>query len=86
MAAREGRTEEAILDFQHSLKLNPEYLIALNNLGNAYRQAKRWDEAQKTFERVLEVSAQDADASYGLAMVFAQKNDTVELKSICYRP
>ena len=63
LAAREERTDEAILDFQHSLKLNPEYLIALNNLGNAYRQGKRWDEAQRIFERVLEFNAQDADAS-----------------------
>jgi len=91
LAAREERTDEAILDFQHSLKLNPEYLIALNNLGNAYRQAKRWDEAQRTFERVLEVNAQDADASYGLAMVFAQKNDTDRtqeylLQALKYRP
>ncbi len=76
LAAREGRTGEAIGYFQEALKLSPDHLIALDNLGSAYRQQKRWDDARKTYERALEVSSNDAEANYGLGMVFAQNDDT----------
>ncbi len=76
LAAREGRTGEAVAYFQEALKLSPDHLIALDNLGSAYRQQKRWDDARKTYERALEVSSNDAEANYGLGMVFAQNDDT----------
>ena len=76
LAAREGRTEEAIGYFQEALKLSPDHLIALDNLGSAYRQQKRWDDARMTYERALELSPNDAEANYGLGMVFAQNDDT----------
>jgi tetratricopeptide (TPR) repeat protein/peroxiredoxin len=76
LAAREGRTEEAIGYFQEARKLSPDHLIALDNLGSAYRQQKRWDDARKTYERALELSPNDAEANYGLGMVFAQIDDT----------
>ena len=76
LAAREGRTGEAIGYFQEALKMSPDHLIALDNLGSAYRQQKRWDDARKTYERALEVSSDDAEANYGLGMVFAQNDDT----------
>lgn len=76
LAARAGRTEAAIGDFQQALRISPNHVIALNNLGNAYRQAKRWDDARDAFELVLKVNSDDADANYGMAMLFAQKDDT----------
>jgi tetratricopeptide (TPR) repeat protein/peroxiredoxin len=76
LAAREGRTGEAVGYFQEALKLSPDHLIALDNLGSAYRQQKRWDDARKTYERALELSPNDAEANYGLGMVFAQNDDT----------
>ena len=76
LATREGRTDEAIPYFQEALKLNPDHLIALENLGNAYRQQRNWDEARKALERAVAVGPQDAEANYSLGMVFAQLNDT----------
>jgi tetratricopeptide (TPR) repeat protein/peroxiredoxin len=76
LATRESRTDEAIRCFQQAVRLSPDHVIALKNLGNAYRLLKNWDEARKTFERALEVSPADAEANYGLGMVFAQANDT----------
>jgi tetratricopeptide (TPR) repeat protein len=76
LAAREGRTGEAIGYFQKALALSPDHLIALDNLGSAYRQQKSWGDARKTYERALDVSPNDAEANYGLGMVFAQNDDT----------
>ena len=76
LATREGRTDEAIMDFQEALRVNPNHLVALKNLGNAYRQQRRWDEARQVFERAVEVDAKDPEANYGMGMVFAQVDDT----------
>ena len=75
LATREGRTAEAIPYFQEALRLYPDHLIALENLGNAYRQEKNWDEARQTLERAVAVGPQDPEANYSLGMVFAQLND-----------
>jgi tetratricopeptide (TPR) repeat protein len=58
-------------------------LIALDNLGSVYRQQKRWDDARRTYERALEISSNDAEANYGLGMVFAQNDDTRERSTLC---
>ncbi len=76
LATRDGHTSDAILYFQEALRLNPEHLIALENLGNACRQQKRWDEARELLERALKVGPQEPEVNYSLAMVFAQTGDT----------
>jgi tetratricopeptide (TPR) repeat protein len=75
LSAREGRTDEAINDFQQALQLDPDHLIALQNLGNAFRQAKRWDDARATFQRALELNPDSPDVNYALGMVYAQTDD-----------
>ena len=91
IAAREGKTEEAIGYFQEALRLNPEHFIALENLGNAYRQEKRWGEARTELEKALAVKPDDPEANYSLGMVFAQTDQTESayqclLKALEYRP
>jgi tetratricopeptide (TPR) repeat protein/peroxiredoxin len=76
LATREGRTADAIPYFQEALKLSPDHLIALENLGNAYRQEKQWDDARRTLEHAVAVGLDDPEANYSLGMVYAQLNDT----------
>jgi tetratricopeptide (TPR) repeat protein len=75
LATREGRTAEAIPYFQEALRQSPDHLIALENLGNAYRQQKEWDEARRVLERAVAVGPQDPEANYSLGMVYAQLDD-----------
>ncbi len=76
LATREGKTAEAISYFQEALRRNPDHLVALENLGNAYRQEKDWDQARNTLERAVKVSPDDPEANYSLGMVFAQMDDS----------
>ena len=76
LATREGRTGYAIASFEEALRLNPSHWIALENLGNAYRQQKRWPEALETLQRAVAARPQDPEANYSLAMVYAQMDDT----------
>ncbi len=76
LATREGRTVDAIGYFQEALRISPDYWIALENLGNAYRQQRRWDNARATLERAVAARPREAEANYSLAMVYAQTDDT----------
>jgi tetratricopeptide (TPR) repeat protein len=91
IATREGRIDEAIGYFQEALKINSDYWIALENIGNAYRQQKRWDEARAALERAAAIQPRDPEVNYSLGMVFAQTDDTGRAyeylrKSLEYRP
>jgi Flp pilus assembly protein TadD len=76
LSTREGRTAEAVGYFQEALRISPDYWIALENLGNAYRQQKRWEEARATLERAVAIRPQEPEANYSLAMVYAQIDDS----------
>jgi Flp pilus assembly protein TadD len=75
LATREGRIDEATGYFQEALKINPNYWIALENIGNAYRQQGRWDEARAALERAIAIQPRDPEVNYNLGMVFAQTDD-----------
>ena len=75
LSAREGHTEEAIQQFQQALQIDPDHFIALENLGNAYRQARRWDDAKTTLQHALQLQPESAEANYALGMVYAQTDD-----------
>jgi tetratricopeptide (TPR) repeat protein/peroxiredoxin len=76
LSTREGRTGDAIGYFQQALKVNPGHLIALENLGNAYRQQRNWEQARRVLEHAVDVSPGDPESNYSLGMVFAQTDDT----------
>ncbi|HEY3741226.1 MAG TPA: tetratricopeptide repeat protein, partial [Bryobacteraceae bacterium] len=84
LATREGHIGEAVAYFQQALHLDPDHLIALKNLGNAYRQQKLWDDARRTLEHALAVGPRDPEVHYSLAMVFAQTGDSARAYD-CFR-
>jgi tetratricopeptide (TPR) repeat protein len=90
IAARD-RPEQAIGYFNEALRLNPSHFVALENLGNAYRQQKRWSEARRTLEAALVIRPGDPEANYSLGMVFAQTDDAARAaeylgKALQFRP
>ena len=72
IATRQNQVAAAIPYFQEALRLSPDYQVALDNLGNAFRQQKRWDEAQRVLEHAVEVNSEDPEANYSLGLVLAQ--------------
>jgi tetratricopeptide (TPR) repeat protein len=77
LATREGRAEESVKCFSEALQTDPNHLLALDNLGNAYRLQKKWSEAREVLQRALEINSEDAEANYSLGMIFAQTDDNV---------
>jgi len=75
IATREGRVDESIPCFLEALRLNSRHLLSLDNLGNAYRSQRRWEDARKVLESAVEVAPEDPEANYSLGMVFAQAGE-----------
>ncbi|XP_054789499.1 tetratricopeptide repeat domain-containing protein PYG7, chloroplastic-like [Prosopis cineraria] len=50
---RDGKLEKGIAQFETAVKLQPGYVTAWNNLGDAYEKQKEYKSALKAFEEVL---------------------------------
>jgi tetratricopeptide (TPR) repeat protein len=76
LAAREGNADLAIQHFERALQIDPDHSVALQNLGNAYRQKKDWPQAKRALEKALALNPDEAESNYSLGMVYAQQNDS----------
>jgi tetratricopeptide (TPR) repeat protein len=85
LATREGHFAESVGYFQQALKLSPNHLLSLNNLGNAYRAQKQWTDARAVLERAVTVAPEDPEGNYSLGMVFAQTDDTTKAEEYLQR-
>jgi tetratricopeptide (TPR) repeat protein len=85
LAAQDRGPEAAIQCFEKALDASPDHFVALENLGSAYRQAQRWDDARRVLARALTLRPDDAEANYSMGMVFAQTNDTARANEYLMR-
>lgn len=66
------------------MELEPNYVDALNNLGNALREIGRRDEAIASFERALAIRPEFAEAHNNLGIAWATQGDDARAIA-CYR-
>jgi tetratricopeptide (TPR) repeat protein/thiol-disulfide isomerase/thioredoxin len=85
IATREGQIEDSIACFQRALQINSHHVAALENLGNAYRLEKRWNEARQVLEQAVEIAPEDPEANYSLGMVYAQTDETAKAEDYLHR-
>jgi Flp pilus assembly protein TadD/predicted Zn-dependent protease len=48
-----GQYQEAVTDYQHATRLSPTFARAYVELGDAYRQLAKYDEAEKAFKKAI---------------------------------
>ncbi len=70
-----GETEEAIREFEATLRINPKSPEAHNNLGFAYYDKGDVDKAVEHQKKALEGNPDLANAYFGLAMALEKKGD-----------
>jgi len=68
---RDGRLEDAKRFYQETLKVDPGYIEALNNLAVIYIAEKDYSGARSTFEKVILLKPDCVDSYYNLACVYA---------------
>ena len=68
--AQEKKPEQAANEFQEAIKIYPDYLFALNKLGEQYVHMKKMPEAQATFERAIAVNTKFALPHINLGLIY----------------
>jgi len=71
IAIREGRPQEAVDEFRHSLSIEPDDSVCLNNLGNVLRELKRYRESVTAYSKALGLQPKYPSALYNLAGTLA---------------
>jgi tetratricopeptide (TPR) repeat protein len=72
---KRNRLQDAKRFYQEALRLDPDYVDALNNLGVIYIRDKDYTSAQRSFERAVRLKPGYVDAHYNLACLHAIKGE-----------
>src|SRR5262245_57172778 len=71
--ARENKPEEAVALFQAAVRIFPEYLAAINKLGEQLAVLKKPDEAQAAFEKAISINSKYALPHINLGILFVER-------------
>jgi tetratricopeptide (TPR) repeat protein len=67
---KEGQYDQAILDYNKALKINPRYAEAYNNRGVIYRKKGQFDRAISDYNKALEINPRFAESYYGRGVCY----------------
>jgi tetratricopeptide (TPR) repeat protein len=65
-----GNNEDAIVDYDKTIQLNPAHVSAWNNKGIALYRLKRYEEAISCYDKAIEINPNHANAWYNKAKSF----------------
>jgi tetratricopeptide (TPR) repeat protein len=65
--------DQAIMDFNKALKINPRDAHAYHNRGRAYEEKGQYDQAILSFDKVLEINPRYVDAYFNRGLVYHAK-------------
>ncbi len=68
---KNGRLINARRLYQETLKVDPGYVDALNNLGVIFIHEKNYEAARQNFEKAIRIKPEHVDPYYNLACVYA---------------
>jgi tetratricopeptide (TPR) repeat protein len=71
--ARENKPDEAVALFQAAVKIFPEYLAAINKLGEQLAVLKKSEDAQAAFEKAIAINPKFALPHINLGIIFVEK-------------
>ena len=73
-----GRIEDAIIEWESALKIDPSLLPAHFNLGTAYMMLEKLDPAKNAFKHCLKLNSQHKPALFNLAKVYQMQKQWSE--------
>ena len=71
---KDGKNSDAETLFQDALKIFPEYVLALNKLGECYINEEKLNEAQAEFEKAVSINAKYPISLINLGMLMVKVN------------
>ena len=73
--AAKGLTQEAVAQYREALRVDPNHLDALNNLGYELTKTGAFEQAKDLFDRVLELDPHNPLAHFNLGYRLVQEGD-----------
>lgn len=74
-ARTQNNPQQALGHFKDALELDPDNIVASNNLANAYRDLRQWKTALAIYQNVLELNPSWSDVRYNAARTFQDAGD-----------
>ena len=74
--AQHSRSEEAIFHFRESVKINPNGVVGLKNLGNAFQAIGKHSEAIEALREAVRISPNDGEGHYRLGIAYLLHGDS----------
>jgi tetratricopeptide (TPR) repeat protein len=84
-AAHLSRWTEALADYTHVLKTQPDNLAALSGRAIAQAELGRWEEAIKDLQRGLQLQPEDPQTWYRLGLAHLGRKDVKSYREHCRR-
>ncbi len=82
---RAGRIDEAIVNYRRSLENNPDYALALNNLGGLYISLYQDAAAVLLLEKAVRIDPGYAEAQYNLGLAYNKLNQFAKAETASRR-
>jgi choline-sulfatase len=80
-----GDLEKSVEDFKETLKLKPDYDLAVSNLAQAYRRMGNDEAALAGFEHYLQLDPKDPFVQYQMGEIWLDRGDLVRAESLFRR-
>ncbi len=68
-----GDSNNAKLEYEKAIKVDPDHALAHYNLGNIYREKGLIEDAIKEYEMVINITPKDIEAHYNLGIAYQEK-------------
>jgi superkiller protein 3 len=72
-AVNQGHAEAAITNLEEAIRIHPQYVRALNDLGVVYLKLERFEEAEATFRKAIEVNKRFFHPRLNLGLVLEKE-------------
>jgi tetratricopeptide (TPR) repeat protein len=73
-----GQLEEARLEWERTVALNPRHSQALNQLGNVWYLGKQYEKAERYYLAAVQADLNNIEACYNLAMTLEIRGNTTQ--------
>ena len=73
--AEKGQYDQAILDYNKAIEIDPKYAEAYNNRGRVYRLKGQYDQAVLDYNKAIEIDPKYVDAYYNRATFYYVKRE-----------
>jgi tetratricopeptide (TPR) repeat protein len=73
-----GLLDQARLEWERTVELNPRHSQALNQLGNVWFLGKEYEKAERYYLAAVQADLNNIEACYNLAMTFEIRGNTAQ--------